>query len=221
MDEKEIILKAIEEIQTKTFGLTQQFLDIHEIEFRDPLIDRGMLRVDTEREDGIAVVYFPVKNEKINFTVYLEISPDVVVRSVDTVPYSSVYFKAISPDLDFRQLAALTVLPNSGGWTKGDKRGTGKVTYKNSCIRFEPNPEPDDFEDKLRKLILFLEQDVAGIATLTKMTAGYIQVAMEFHNGNTMLGGPHINRDLIRRMSLLNLEIDFDLYVGGNTLKPL
>ena len=215
MVEGEIILKAVEEIQIKTFGLTQQFLDIHEIEFRDPL----MLRVDTEREDGIAVVYFPVKNEKFNFAVYLETSPNVVVRNVDTVPYSSVYFKAISADLDFRQLAALTVLPSSGGWERGDKRGAGKVTYENSCIRFEPNPGPDDFEDKLRKLILFLEQDAAGITALAKVAAGFIQVAMEFHNGNTMLGGPHINQDLIRRMGLLNLEIDFDLYVGGNALK--
>ena len=145
----------------------------------------------------------------------MDTSPKVVVRHVSAEPYVSIYFKAISENMDFDQLSALTLLQNTGGWSKGEKRGAGAAFRRNSCIRFEPNPEPDDFEDKLKKLLDFLEQDMAGIQSLIQKASGYIQVAMEFHNGNTMLGGPHISLDLIKRMSLLDLGIDFDLYVGG------
>ena len=40
----------------------------------------------------------------------------------------------------------------------------------------------------------------------------YIQVATVFHNGNTMLGGHHPDKDIIKRLAALNLELDFDLY---------
>jgi hypothetical protein len=144
MDDKEIIQKAIEEIQTKTFGVTQQFLAIHEVDLAN--VDK--LRIDREMQDGTVIVYFPVKREM-----------------------------------------------------------------------FEPNPEPDEFEDKLRSLLVFLQQDIEGVKLLVEKAGGYIQVAMEFHNGNTMLGGPHISPDLVKQMSLLNLGVDFDLYVGGNSFK--
>jgi hypothetical protein len=215
MDDKEIIQKAIEEIQTKTFGVTQQFLAIHEIDLDN--VDK--LRIDREMQDGTIIVYFPVKREKFSFVVYFDTAPEVVVRFVGTAPYVSVYFRATSSTLDFQELAAYTILPNSIGWNKGDKRRTGNTTYQFSCIMFEPNPEPDEFEDKLRSLLVFLQQDIEGVKLLVEKAGGYIQVAMEFHNGNTMLGGPHISPDLIKQMSLLNLGVDFDLYVGGNSFK--
>jgi hypothetical protein len=191
-------------------------VEVHEIE----LENRGglyRLRIGQEKGDGTAVVYFPIKGEKFTLAVYLDTMPVVVVRAVDTLPYTSVYFKAISEIFDFQKLSTLTVLQNSGGWSKGDKRRIGTAIHQNSCIRFEPNPEPDDFEDKLLKLIVFLEQDIEGVKTLINEAGGYIQVAMEFHNGNTLLGGPHIELNLIKRMSLLDLHIDFDLYVAGNS----
>jgi len=211
MDDNDIIQKALEEIQSKKFGFTQQFLAVHEVD----LVNVGGRRIDRESRDGTVIVYFPVKDQKFSFAVYLDATSETVVNSVDTVPYVSVYFRASSTSLDFLELAALTILPNSGGWSKGDKRRAGHAIHENSCIRFEPNPEPDDFEDNLGKFLVILEQDKTGVKVIVEKAGGYIQVAMEFHNGNTMLGGPHISRDLIRQMSLLNLEIDFDLYVGG------
>ncbi len=84
---------------------------------------------------------------------------------------------------------------------------------------FEPTPGPDEFEDKLKKLLDFLETDKVGVKNLVKKAEGYIQVAMEFHNGNSMLGGAGISKESIKRMAALNLEINFDLYVSGKTYK--
>ncbi len=112
----------------------------------------------------------------------------------------------------------MTTVKPTGGWDKGDK-WNDKTFRKYTAVHFEPNPEPDEFEDKLRKLLDYLEQDKEGILSLVEKAEGHIQVAMEFHNGNTMLGGPYISKENIKRMSSLNLEIDFDLYANGKFFK--
>lgn len=75
------------------------------------------------------------------------------------------------------------------------------------------------FEIKLKQLLDFLEQDKEGIANLANNANGHIQVTINFHNSNTMLGGPMIDKNNIKRISALNLEIDFDLYAKGNFFK--
>src|SRR5882672_2641141 len=92
MADIEIIQKAIEEIESKTFGVTEQFLDIHEVVYLDnkPKVER----VDMDKEDGTAIVYFPIKNEKFYLAVYLDTEPQISVRHVNTEPYISVYFRA-------------------------------------------------------------------------------------------------------------------------------
>lgn len=216
MTHSDIIEKALSEIENKYFAVTEHYLAIHELVFEDnkPKIDR----VDTESKDGTAIVYFPIKGEKFFFAIYLETIPKVEVRGIGTEPYNSVRFVASSDSLDLRQLSELTTLKYSTGRNKGDKRGQNGV-WNYSSISIEPNQEPDEFEDKLKKLLDYLEQDKLGILNLTKNAKGYVQVAIEFHNGNTMLGGPRLNLESIKRLGELNLEIDFDLYVGGNSFK--
>lgn len=217
MTEILIIEKAINELQTKSLGTTQQFLDIHEIEYVDNR--PKVLSVDTDKENGTAIVYFAVKDEKFYLAVYLDTSSEVAVRHVGAQSYNSVYFKATSDTLNLEQLASLTKLKATGGWNKGDKRKLGNSYHKNSSIHFEPNPEPDEFGDKLTKLINFLEQDRQGVTELIDKVNGYIQVVTVFHNGNTMLGGHHLDKQTIKRLGDLNLEIDFDIYAEGNFFK--
>ncbi|MDP4265398.1 MAG: DUF4279 domain-containing protein [Bacteroidota bacterium] len=216
-----LIQKATEEIKAKTFGTTEQFLEIHEIVYEDN--NPKVARVDRDKKDGTAIVYFPVKDEKFYLAVYLNTEPEVSIRGVGTESYNSVYFHASSEILTLEQLSQMTTLKSSLGRNKGDekrsKNGRTRIVWKNSTIFFEPNPEPDEFEDKLKKLLDYLDQDKEGVARLVDEARGSIQVAIEFHNGNTMLGGPHINKEVINRMAGLNLEIDFDLYVGGKFFK--
>ena len=212
-----IIEKAIEEVETKTLGVTEQFLEIHQIVYEND--NPKIARIDREKEDGTAIVYFPIKGEKFYLAVYLDTTPEVSVKWVQTENYNCVYFRAYSDKLSLEQLSKMTTLKSTGGRSKGDPKrpigGTG-ILWKESTIFFEPNPEADEFEDKLKKLLNYLEQDKIGVTKIVNQASGYIQVAIEFHNGNTMLGGPHINLMNIKRLADLNLEIDFDLYVGGN-----
>lgn len=76
-------------------------------------------------------------------------------------------------------------------WNKGDLKKNGKSKYVFSNLKILPNPEPDEFEDKLKKLLDFLEQDKNGIKQLAVSANGYIQVAMDIHNGNGMIGAQY------------------------------
>ena len=211
-----IIQKATEELETKTFSMTEQFLKIHQVVYEND--KPKVARIDRENEDGTAIVYFPIKGEKFYLAVYVDTEPDVSVRHVNTQAYNFVCFKAVSEVYSFDELSKMTKLESTGGHNKGDKRGRNAL-WKHSSIFFEPDAEADEFEDKLRKLLDFLEQDKDGIATLVDKADGYIQVASNFHNGNTMLGGHQLNKGIIKRMANLNLAIDFDLYADGNFYK--
>jgi hypothetical protein len=98
-------------------------------------------------------------------------------------------------------------------------RSFGNSVHKNSGIRFEPDPGPGEFETKISRLLDFLEGDVEGILKLVELAGGYIQVATIFRNGNTVLGGHHLGKEVISRMARLHLDIDFDEYAEGNFFK--
>jgi hypothetical protein len=210
-----IIEKAIDEVQNKSFATTEQILNVHEVVYVDN--KPKVLRVDTEKDNGIAIVYFPIKDEKFYLAVYLDTTSEISVEGVTTENYNSVYFRSTTKEMSFEQLSGLTKLTATSGWSKGDLRQAGKSFNNFSSLHFEPNPEPDDFEDKLRKLLDFLEQDREGVSQLVEQANGYVQVVTVFHNSNTMLGGHHIDKDAIKRLSSLNLEVDFDLYAEGNS----
>ncbi len=217
MTDKEIFEIAIEEIATKSWGVTEQFLEIHDIERIDGV--PRLERIDRDKSDGVIIAYFPVKDERLYFAVHVQSDPTAKIVGIGTEYYNDISFQASSEILDYDELAALTSLKPTGGWRKGALKSSGKATYKYTLIRFSPNPEPDEFEDKLKKLLDFLEQDPIGVKILVDIAKGYIQTAMIIHNGNTMLGGPHIDKESIKRMAVLNLEIDFDLYAEGKFFK--
>ena len=211
-----IIEKAIEEIETKTFGMTEQFLKIHKIAYTDN--KPKIARIDTDKKDK-AIVYFNVEDKKFFLAVYIDTKPDIKVMWINTEPYHSVYFRASSDTLSLKELAKLTSLISTRGRNKGDKKipdTKSKIVWKRTIIDFEPNPEADEFEDKLTKLLDFLEKDKEGVENLVNNANGYIQVYSSFHNGNTLIGGHFIDKDQIKRMSQLNLEIDFDISADGN-----
>ena len=217
MTELIIIEKAIDEIFKKELGTTEQLLEIHEVVFEND--KPKVLRIDQECDDSSAIVYFPIKDQKFYLAVHLDTIPEVKVRGVGTENYNSVYLKITSETFSFDEISSLTKLKPTGGWSKGDPRKLGRSKYNNTTLHFEPNKEPDGFEDKLKKLLDFLDQDKQAILGMIGKTNSQIQVVTVFHNGNTMLGGHHIDKETLKRISMYNLEIDFDLYAEGNFYK--
>ena len=85
------------------------------------------------------------------------------IIGVGTEPNHKIYLRATSEMLNFHELAKLTKLKPADGWNKGDRRKHGNSLYSFSCVKFMPNPEPDEFEDKINKLLDFLEKDVEAV----------------------------------------------------------
>lgn len=211
----QIIEVAVEELNRKSWAVTEQYLQIHEIVMEG---DRPKVaRVDRDNKDGSAIVYFPIKDEKFFLAIGVDLYSGIGITGLYMEPYNSVYFKAWSESLNAKELTEYIKFKPTCGISKGDPRGSARsgITWPYSIIFFEPNPEPDAFEDKLGKLLSLLEKDREGVQKLVEEFNGSIQVAIEFYYGNSMLGGPHIDKECIRRMSALNLDIDFDLYVSG------
>jgi hypothetical protein len=217
MNDLEIIRLATAEVESRAWGVTQQFLEIHELTYGDDNLK--VAHIDKDRNDGEAIVYFPVKDEKFYFAIYIRTSPDLEIIGIGTEPNHKIYLRATSETLSFEELSRLTTLKPTDGWNKGDKRKHGNSAYSFSSVEFMPNLEPDEFEDKINKLLDFLEKDKEGVHRLVAIANGHIQVASVFHNGNTMLGGFHLDKHLISRLKALDLEIDFDLYAEGNFFK--
>ncbi len=216
MTDQQAIELIEKEFKDKTLGVTQKYLEIHSPIYADNKLKVD--RFDRDRKDKLIIAYLPVLDEKFYFAVYIDTRTNEVT-GVGTEANHRVYFRATSETLSVDNLKAMTHLPPTEFWNKGDLRRSGKSNHTFSNLTFLPNPEPDEFEDKLKKLLRFLEQDKNGIRQLSEKADGYIQVAMDIHNGNGMIGGPNIDTDDIRRMNELGLSINFDLYVGGNSFK--
>jgi hypothetical protein len=216
MTDQQAIELIEKEFKEKTLGVTEQYLEIHSPVYIDNKIKID--RIDRDRIDEIIIVYLPIVDERFYFAVYIDKNINEIT-GIGTEAFHRVYFRATSETLTVDDLKAMTNLTPTEFWNTGDLRPNGKSNYNFSNFKILPNPEPDEFEDKLKKLLDLLEEDKNGIKKLVDNANGYIQVAMNIHNGNGMIGGPNIDADDIKRMNDLGLSINFDLYVGGKTFK--
>jgi hypothetical protein len=216
MTDQQAIELIENEFKEKKLAVTEQYLEIHSPIYVDNKLK--VCRIDRDRKDRTIVSYLPVLNEKFYFAVYINTKTNEVI-SLGTEAYHRVCFRAVSETLSADELKAMTRLIPTEFWNKGDLRKGGKSKYIFSHFIILPNSEPDEFEDKLKKLLDCLEQDKKGIKRLVDLANGHIQVSSDTHNGNGMIGGYNIDADDIRRMNDLDLSINFDLHVGGNSFK--
>lgn len=215
--EEELIKTAIQEIKIQSWGATEQYMEIHDVVRIDGVPQ--VARVDMEMEDGIGIVYFPIKGEKFYLAIWFDTIPAVSIRSIDTENNNSVYLRVTSDSSNSNAITSMTTLKATKSWNIGDPKLFGKVFYKFSGAHYEPNPEPDSLEDKLAKLLDYLEQDKDGVIALANNANGYIAVDIDIHFGNGMIHGPYLSRSIVKRLSDLELAIQFYQYVSGNPFK--
>ena len=215
MTDEQAIELIEKEFQEKTFGVTEQYLGIHA-----PIYINNKLQIERIDRDHnkLIIAYLPIQDERFYFAVYIDGDSGELIN-IGTEPYHRIYFFATSKNLSETELKALCSLSIYESWNKGDLKKNGRSAHNFSALKIMPNSEPDEFEDKLDKLLTYLETDEEGIRQLVEKAEGYIQVAMDLHNGNGMIGGPNISRESVSRMHNLGLSINFDLYVGGNSFR--
>lgn len=200
------------ELATPAFGATEQFLAIHRIIYKQeqPVIQRIV-----EEEVGFTTAYLPVEGHRFYLTVSINTTA-AEITWVTTEAFHDIWLRATSEELTATQMVVLTSLVPIRQYTKGELRRNG-TTYNHTGVDFQPFQELNTFENHLCNLLDLLEQDVEGVRALASRAECVIHVASYFHNGNGILGGHFIDAPTLKRISNLNLSIDFDLYAEGNS----
>ena len=176
--------------------------------------------IDMNGENNTAIVYFPVQGKKFYLAIHIEKHDQFSVGGVFFENDNVVYFRASSDMLNLEKLTSMTLLKPTESWKVGDlKFKKSGVLHKDSCVIFEPNPVPDSFENKLNKLLDYLEQDSSGIIALANEANGFIAVDMEIHINNGNIHGPYLNQQSVKRMADLKLSIQFYQWVSGNPIR--
>jgi len=213
MTDEEVSELIVEEFFEKKLGVTEQYLKIHEPVYVNglPKIDR----IDRELRDNLVIAYLPVKEEYFYFAVYIDTEKREIFN-VGTESRNLVCLRATSAVLNAIELQSFTKLKATKARNKGDFKPNKKSQYDFSFLEFNPNPGPDMVEDKLKKLIDFIETEKNGIIELISHSNAYIQVIMDFHRGNQLLGNLFINSEAIRKLNELNLEVSLGFAAWGN-----
>jgi hypothetical protein len=213
MTDIEVTNLIAKEFEEKTLAVTSQYLEIHQ-----PIYENGLIkidRIDREKNDDTIIAYLPVKDEYFFFSVYLDgNSREILSMGTESRNLVSAIFA--SGTMTGSELKSLTRLDCQEFWNKGDKKPNSQATFKFSGIEFSPNPEPDEVEDKLEKLLAFLESDLEGVLSLSAKAKGYVYILMDFHRGNQLLGGMSLESETIKRISALNLSMNFNINAWGN-----
>lgn len=210
------ILKIVsKELEKKTCGFTKQFLKVHKIEFKN---DFPVIENIIKNSKGEIKIYLKVKGEKFFFFITIFKNE---ITGVSDEPNIAAWFRADSTEKSLEELSEFTKLKYSFGRNKGDIRGLGKnnAFWKQSTIFFNPYPEIDELNSKIEKLLDILEKDKKGISKLINEAEGYIDIFIDFYIGNTIIGNINLNEKIIKRLSKLNLTVNFDLEANGNKFK--
>lgn len=216
MTDEEVAQLISNEFIVKSLGITEQYLEIHQ-----PVYDSSLLkidRIDREKQSGIIIAYLPVKDEYFFFAVYIDpIKKEIF--NIATEPRNMVTLRATSEELTSNELQSFLKLIPDKTWNKGDLKSRGKAIFDFSCVEYTLNPEPDEFEDKLLKLLTVLQKNKDDVIALGLNAHTYIQVIMDFHNGNQLLGSASIDLESIKIMNDLNLLYQFRYYSMGTTFQ--
>ncbi|MBX7155295.1 MAG: DUF4279 domain-containing protein [Candidatus Kapaibacterium sp.] len=197
-------------------GITKQYLEVHAVVRVDnkPTI----ARLETEYDEDSAIVYFPIQDESFFLAVCVSKNELPEVTGIYFQSGNRVYFRATSDKLSFDELAAKTRLKPIDGWNNGEPMKSNPTNnYKFSALHFNPFPdEAYNMEYKMKLLLTELEKDRKGIKELVESANGYISIAS--YRYIDQFGGIHLDKELVKRLNDIGLEVDFDIYVGGNPL---
>jgi hypothetical protein len=112
------------------------------------------------------------------------------------------------------EMAKISKLKIFDGISKGEKNKSGKRTYSYSRVEYKFIKETSyELEESLNMLLDELENDKKGIKKLVKETDALIEIIKyQYVSANA---GITIDRETIKRLEKLNLEIDIDMYISG------
>lgn len=201
---------AINEVLKKRLSLTKQFLEENEVPLENGI--PKIARIDCEN-DEVVVVYFHVLDRGYFFGVVVRIGIEPFVERATVEAGSSVVLTVTSKNLQLAELLAYCKFDPTEKWDIGDVTLFKNSPNKNSGFIYDPIAErADECSDNIEKLVTELEKYKDDILELSHNAEPLIQV---YWYGNAKwMSSLQLNRSLLKRISDLNLGLDFDLNVS-------
>ena len=203
---------SIKEFEERFWGSSQQYREVMEVAWRDGI--PNIVRIEKQEDDY--AVYFSVKGEKFYYTHYFSVHPQVELIGVDITPATLATLRIYSDRLSIDEIQAKISIPATRTYKQGEKDKFMPI-HKQNRLDFRPDQNTaGDIVKKLLALLDYLEPHEAALKELSNTGCQlYITVYWKAYIGNTMLGGFYLNKDIVKKLNNLDLEIDFDLYVSG------
>ena len=214
MNQQAIQAAAIVEILHPTLAMTEQFLAVNTIVFKEhePVVADVILR----EEEQVAEVYFPIEGERYYFVVYLDVAPQIALRTTGMSAGNRVYFFAKSAELPVDELVAMAGVEPTRTWEKGGKR---KYIPRHNGFEVRPSlKDTGEVEDKLRTLIGVLLPYTANVHALAAQADVSVGINIAYWGYQDQMWGIHFETDIIQGLAALDLSVDVDLYAGGPDL---
>jgi hypothetical protein len=203
---------AADELNNPTWGCSKQFLEVNTIEKAGEKYIYDRFRVC----DNEISFYFKVLDEEYYFSISIDMNKSDIV-SVAAINGNKCYLTATSDELSLSELAKITKLKYTAGWSKGDVRKNGSI-YDFSRINFEFYDKTSYESEEILPLVLDeLEKDREGVIELSQKAYAYIAVCKyQYVSANA---GISVDEAIIKRLNNLNLGIDIDMYIVGPEFK--
>jgi hypothetical protein len=205
---------AIAEILHPTLAMTEQFLAVNKIVFKEhePVVEDVILR----EEEQVAEVYFPTERERYYFVVYIDVEPQVELRTTGMSAGNRVYFFAESEERPVDELVVIAGVQPTSVWEKG---GKGKHIPRHNGFEIRPSlKETGEVEDNLRTIIGVLLPHTANVHALSTIADVGVGINIAYWGYKDQMWGIHFGTDIIQGLAALNLSVDVDLYAGGPDL---
>lgn len=213
-------MKAIEEINNPMFELTKQYLKVNELIYKNNEPEIEEIVIDEKEE--CAEVYFPIKNEKFYFKIYIDLKPSIKVRFMDMSPGNIVSLLIISEKISMHKIIEAINNNVFEKWNKGDVvANRKKKTYEeNSGVIYRPIiKRTGNVEDKIELILNNLSASKNSIKEIEEYCTMEIQVA--YFGYRDEMWGINLNSKLIKKISDFGFSIDVDLYAGGKELEEI
>lgn len=206
---------SIKEFEERFCGSSQQYLEVMEVASRDGI--PNIVRIEKQEDDY--AVYFSVKGEKFYYTHYFSVDPQVKLIGIDITPATLATLRIYSDKLSIDDIQNKISIPATRTFKQGEKDKWMPI-HKQNRLDFRPDQNTaGDIVKKLLALLDYLEPHEAALKELSNTCQLYIAVYWNAYIGNSMLGGFYLEKDIVKKLNNLDLEIDFDLYVSGIAFK--
>lgn len=212
---------ARQEIDRRTFGSTQQFLAVHEVEADEHGQPRVANVFPDPNDPARFWVFFSLKGEKYFWALSLGAGSPLQLYATWIEAGTSVEFTIHSKNIDPDELSNRVGVKATKAVRKGEQRRqrapNGKETLsppsKGNMWSFKLESAPVPAELRLASLLDKLEPFAERIAALPAECRRTISIA--YYGYRSSMGGLNFAPDMLRRVANLGADLDVDLYARG------